>query len=228
MDTIAQSPEHKDTIARETACVGHLTASASHELQNALAVIRESAGLMEDILLYADEDEPEIPYKGKILELLKSIQEQVVRGGNIAGGLNGLGHAWQEDGGDLNRVLEEFAILAGRLGRMRNVTVGLKYGDSKVRAQRAGLMLRVALFDVLQACLNYAHGTSLTLSPVLHNGISGVLIHMEPSINEQDTMDEKALLSAIHRAGANPLNCESTPELPLTVAGYTFFMPCED
>lgn len=209
-------------MCRTTVCVGNLTASASHELQNALAIIRESAGLMEDFIVYADEDEPQPSYKPKILELLHTIQEQVVRGGDIAGGLNGLGHAWEEDGSELNRVLEEFAILAGRLGRMHGVTVGLEYGETKVRAERAGLTLRVALFDILQACFAHAHGSALTLSTILHNGKAGVLIAVAPSTNEEDVLNEEALIKAIQRTGAHEHSCTQSNS-----AKYMYFMPCE-
>lgn len=222
----ATAPQDEKKLCRTTVCVGNLTASASHELQNALAVIRESAGLMEDFITYADEDEPEPSYKPKILELLHTIQEQVVRGGEIAGGLNGLGHAWEEDGSDLNRVLEEFAILAGRLGRMHGVTVGLDYGNAKVRAERAGLTLRVALFDVLQASFAHAHGASLTLSPMLHNNKAGVLIVMEPSTNDADIIDEAALTKAIQRSGVHQMNTNELAHLSFDTSAHVYFMPC--
>lgn len=227
--------DNVDSPCRTTVCVGNLTASASHELQNALAVIRESAGLMEDFIVYADEEEPQPSYKAKIIELLHTIQKQVIRGGEIAGGLNGLGHAWEEDGSDLNRVLEEFAILAGRLGRMHGVTVGLEYGETKVRAERAGLGLRVALFDILQACFAHAHGSALTLAPTLHHGKSGVLITIDASTNEADLIDAAPLMAAIERAGVHQLQSHELSTLPhsiqntasITCATYLYFMPCE-
>ncbi len=226
-DTQSLAESNADDTCRTTVCIGNLTASASHELQNALAIIRESAGLMEDFINYAPEDEPEPSYKPKIVELLHTIQEQVVRGGDIAGGLNGLGHAWEEDGSDLNRVLEEFAILAGRLGRMHGVTVGLDYGNTKVRAERAGLTLRVALFDVLQACFAHAHGSSLILSPHQHHGKAGVLIFIEPSTNESDIIDEVSLPKAIQRTGAHQLRTSELTHTPTISTKHIYFMACD-
>lgn len=77
---------------RENACVGCLTASASHELQNALAVIRESAGLMQDLIALGGEN---IPRRERIVELLSLIQQQVARGGELAGGAQ---HPWSRMG----------------------------------------------------------------------------------------------------------------------------------
>lgn len=210
---------------RETECVGLLTASASHELQNALAVIRESAGLMQDIMSLAGDA---LPRRDRMMQLVALIQQQVVRGGEIAGGLNGLGHAWQEEGSDLHRVLEEFAILAGRLGHMHGVTVGLERSSGKVRAPKAGLALRVALFDALQTCFRHAPGISLTLSPLRYNGVSGVLMHITPSTNAAHTINKEALSAEFVASGIIPIGADAVAELPMYSLGLNYFLSCED
>ncbi len=184
---------------RENACVGCLTASASHELQNALAVIRESAGLMQDLIALGGEN---IPRRERIVELLSLIQQQVARGGELAGGLNTLGHAWEEDDGDLARILEEFVILAGRMGRMRSVTVGLAPGESGLRAPSAGLALRVLLFDLLQTCLEEAPGCALTFAPARRDGIPG--IHLRVGLARCDATTDvlRRLDAQLARLGA--------------------------
>ncbi len=40
----------------ETAFMGKITAAITHEMKNVLAIIKESAGLMEDLLSVAKDD----------------------------------------------------------------------------------------------------------------------------------------------------------------------------
>lgn len=209
---------------RENICVGSLTASASHELQNALAVIRESAGLMQDIFALAGDT---LPRRERVTELLATIQQQVVRGGEIAGGLNGLGHAWEEDGSDLRRVLEEFVILAGRMGRMHGIAVGLTYGDGRVRAPHAGLALRVALFDVLRSCLQYAPGCSITFAPALRTGLAGIALRLDMPTANLEPGALAMLEKGFHNAGMNRIeDAHNEVDLQQSNAKH-YFMPCQ-
>ena len=62
---------------KEIAFMGKVSASLSHEIKNALAIINESVGLMGDLLQRdASEDWP--PYS-RWTSLLVSIEEQVQR-----------------------------------------------------------------------------------------------------------------------------------------------------
>lgn len=70
--------------------MGKVTASVSHELQNVLAIIRETAGLMQDFLMMGDA----CADLGERLEnSLASIKNQVVRGVNLTSGLNQFAHS---------------------------------------------------------------------------------------------------------------------------------------
>jgi hypothetical protein len=139
-----------DDAAHE--CVGRLAASATHELQNALAVIRESAGLMQDLVSLCGEG---LPHRDRLCTMLALIQEQVARGGDLAWNLNRLAHAWEEDGEaprDLGAVLEEFVALARRGCAMRGVE--LSQGDGPaVRVSAPGLALRANLLRAVRCCL---------------------------------------------------------------------------
>ncbi|MCP3941727.1 MAG: hypothetical protein GY710_09640 [Desulfobacteraceae bacterium] len=73
-----------------TAFFGQVTASTTHEIQNVLAIIKENAGLMEDILLMNPDNLP------TLLENLKrcigKTKEQAYRGVDLTSGLNAFAH----------------------------------------------------------------------------------------------------------------------------------------
>ena len=185
------APAHKDGSDATHECVGCLAASATHELQNALAVIRESAGLMQDLVSLCGEG---LPHRDRLCTMLSLIQEQVARGGDLAWNLNRLAHAWEEDGEsarELSTVLEEFVALARRGCAMRGVQ--LSQGDGPaVRVSAPGLALRASLLRAVRCCLGEgladgatpqgrpATGGMLVLRAAMCDGTPGVELDFTP------------------------------------------------
>ena len=66
----------------DSQCMGRLLASATHDMRNVLAVIRESAGLAQDMVqLAAGADKPADP---RVIKALKEAQQQILRGAALA------------------------------------------------------------------------------------------------------------------------------------------------
>ncbi|WMW64037.1 sensor histidine kinase [Nitratidesulfovibrio liaohensis] len=234
-----------DDAAHE--CVGRLAASATHELQNALAVIRESAGLMQDLVSLCGEG---LPHRDRLCTMLSLIQEQVARGGDLAWNLNRLAHAWEEDGEaarDLGAVLEEFVALARRGCAMRGVE--LSQGDGPaVRVNAPGLPLRASLLRAVRCCpgeglseglaggpaggmsgesaqsARPATGGALVLRAALHDGVPGVeLDFTPPGARAASGATELSTASAdiarcMQACGAEVLQAKA--------AQLHFFLPC--
>jgi len=70
---------------------GEMTASATHEIKNSLAVIKESAGLLEDLALMTDKGIPLSPEK--IISIGKRIAKHVERTNNTVTTMNRLAHS---------------------------------------------------------------------------------------------------------------------------------------
>jgi len=79
---------------QETTFIGKITAGATHELMNVFATIRETSGLMADLL--ALERDTHFPHREKFGKILIIIQEQVNRGMEISGRLNKFAHSMDE------------------------------------------------------------------------------------------------------------------------------------
>lgn len=108
-------------IRQEIAFMGRVTAGLSHEIKNVLAIIKESSGLLEDLLLLT-KDAP-IPKQDKFLTVSASIRAQIERGVEITNRLNRLAHSMDapQVDADVNDLLEQVAFLMHRFVRARQV-----------------------------------------------------------------------------------------------------------
>jgi C4-dicarboxylate-specific signal transduction histidine kinase len=74
----------------DTAFIGKITAGATHEIRNVLSIIKESAGLMGDLL---DMNRDSLgPNEEKFRRMIENIGVQVQRGADVAKELNNLAH----------------------------------------------------------------------------------------------------------------------------------------
>ena len=72
-------------------CFGAISASVSHELKNALAIINENAGLLEDLSFMAEKGLPLEP--AKLKSLAASIGKQIQRADGIIRNMNHFAHS---------------------------------------------------------------------------------------------------------------------------------------
>ena len=82
--------------AKEIAFMGKITAGITHEMNNVLATIKESGGLMEDIFALCRDQQ--IPHQDKFTRSLTTIKEQVKRGVELSTRLNRFAHSMDDPG----------------------------------------------------------------------------------------------------------------------------------
>ncbi|MBW1975736.1 MAG: hypothetical protein JRI45_09200 [Deltaproteobacteria bacterium] len=104
----------EDWKVRESAFIGKLTAGATHELRNVLAIIGESAGLVEDILQFKGAYE-------KFSSKFVLIKEQISRGQAILSALNRYAHStdFPIQSLDVRQSLQDMAVLSQRFLRQK-------------------------------------------------------------------------------------------------------------
>jgi signal transduction histidine kinase len=137
---------------REAAFVGRITAGATHELRNVLAIVKESAGLLEDLLeLGARRGELDV---GRIRQAVSRIDAQVARGAELLGALNRFAHAMDrtEEGVDLGHHVEQMALLARRFVRRGERELRVRPGPEGVTIQANGLAVHMSLVAAVEWC----------------------------------------------------------------------------
>lgn len=154
------------TEDREAAFVGQITAAATHELRNVLAIIKESAGLISDIVRASDQAGS--PQSEKLMRAVGRIEDQVKRGSEILTSLNRFAHSLDhaEDETDLDEMAQQVAFLCQRAARKGRHIVEAQSGDAGLTVVANLLRLQLALHTAVDCCLEQLpEGGRLILRP---------------------------------------------------------------
>lgn len=136
---------------RQVALMGRITAAATHEIKNILAIIKESSGLLEDIVHLGKSGAA--PKAEQIEKVTSRIRAQVARGNKQLTSLNWLSHNVSDRGSsaEINEMSSEIVNLMQRFARVKQVELESQAADRNVIIQTdvAGLLV------VLVACIEY-------------------------------------------------------------------------
>ena len=155
--------------------MGKVTAGFTHEVKNVLAIIRESAGLLEDLL--ALDPYQALPHREKFVQRLAGIQTQVQRGVELTSRLNRFAHSADErvEQVDLNELVGCLVLLLERFARLQKVVLQASRVESAPVLTISPLQLQRVLFLVVQCCWNrLPDGGELLLRPVDDGDRAGV------------------------------------------------------
>ena len=116
-----KSQEQESLREMQLACIGRLMASLSHEFKNHLAIIKESCGLIEDLLLFEDQESP--INSGRYKKIIAGINDRITQAAEMCRYLSGFSHRMDEPRSSFNPsdVLQEELYLLRRLARQKQV-----------------------------------------------------------------------------------------------------------
>ncbi len=148
----------------EAAYLAAMTASATHEVRNVLAIIKESAGLVDDLVQVFGR-------KGtlneeKVSQALARIEIQVKRGADILTNLNRLSHTLDEDLArvELGREVEQLVFLSQRFARKKGHLVVSGEAEEGCFATANPIRLHMTLFSAMECCLEeLPEGSTVTV-----------------------------------------------------------------
>jgi len=149
---------------QETAFIGKITAGVTHEFMNVLATIRETSGLMEDLL--ALKRETPFPHREKFEKILTVIKKQVVRGMKISGSLNRFTHSMDEPESrvEINPLLDQLAFLVQHFANLKRVQLTVEPVEPPPVIDTDPFRLQFILVACLEYCMGLtAEGGMITL-----------------------------------------------------------------
>lgn len=131
---------------------GKMCASLSHEIKNALAIINEHTGLLNDFAALADQGRPMEPERVKTMA--RKVMEQTRRADGIVENMNSLAHSIDTtvDTVELGTILELVVALAGRFASMRGVALEQKPATTRVAIDTNPFFLE----NLVWLCLDFA------------------------------------------------------------------------
>ena len=203
---------------QDLAFLGKITASMTHELNNVLGIIRESAGLMEDFLAFGSQDS--FPHREKFLKSIAGIQGQVRRGVELITRLNRFAHSMDEPRGavEVNELLEQTAFLMQRFARNRGVQLKVHPAADGPAVATDPFHLQMVLAAMIEYFLERAEkGQVVALIP--RRQAQGVWIQVQPQ-SEGAAPEGEAPLS---REGPLPEKFAGLAEVLADLEGRLFF-----
>ena len=139
---------------REAEFIGAITASATHEMRNVLAIVKESAGLIEDLVRASSRGGATLQGE-RILKATGRIDAQVARGAEIVTHLNRVAHSMDDTGAraDLAQEAREVAFHAQRLARSKRQSVEPALQDHPLWLTGDSLHVQMGLWAAVAFCL---------------------------------------------------------------------------
>lgn len=191
-----------EVIAREGfQFFGKMSASISHEIKNALAIINENAGLLEDFMLLADQGRPIDPERLK--SLAGQVMKQVKRADELVKRMNRFAHSADEPSKniDLGETLELITSIAQRLASRREARLELVMPEQPVTQITNSFLLENLVWLCLDFILNAGHKAVRLLPEATGDGIRIRLAVSEawPGSASEDfpSAREKAIMKAL-------------------------------
>jgi len=176
---------------QETAFISKITASMTHEFMNVLSTIKETSGLMEDLLTLSGD--ASFPHHEKFLKTLITIQKQVRRGMEISGMLNKFAHSMEEPEAwiEIKELLNQLSILVQRFAKLKKVELTLNPIETPLEIRIDPFQLQLILVACLEYCFDRtASGGIVTMQA--HRRKKGIAIQclMEPDSKSMENIDE--------------------------------------
>lgn len=160
------------------AFMARITAGMTHELRNVLAVIGESAGLMEDVLAMTGTDPSQS--RERFGRITSQILQHVERGIRLTAGLNYFAHTPEKRAAmlDVNKLLEQFVVVTTWFGREKKVSIAARQNNGFPIVESDALKVQMLIFRTLEAVVSLAPAVrSIELSASTSEG--GVSISMK-------------------------------------------------
>jgi C4-dicarboxylate-specific signal transduction histidine kinase len=137
----------------EAAFIAKATANTTHEIRNVLAIVKESAGLIDDMVrLFADRGSLD---QEKFANAVRRIDAQVSRGADIVTKLNRFAHSIDHHRAevDLQQEVHQVVFLCQRYLRQKRHEVHVQPCNELVSLVTNSLWLQMALCSGVECCL---------------------------------------------------------------------------
>jgi signal transduction histidine kinase len=182
---------------------GEITASMSHEIRNALAIIDQNAGLLKDFTVMAEEGMPIDPERFKARA--EKIMKQVRRADGIVRTIRRLAHSIDESAKtvDLGEIVEFVVEVSGRSAAAHGVSLEPKPPENPVRITTTPFLLESLVWLCLDVAMDAA-GDQKTVGLIIEETENGARVRFtrleglaKASTDTFRSEREEALLGAL-------------------------------
>ena len=199
---------------QETAFIGKITAAMTHEFMNVLSTIKETSGLMEDLLALSVGTS--FPHHEKFSKSLAIIRKHVKRGMEISSMLNKFAHSMDEPEAwvEINGLLDQLSILVQRFAKLKKVELTVNPLEKSLEIRTDPFRLQLLLVTCLEYCFDHTvSGGIVTMQAHRRKEEISIQCLMEPDSISMKNMNElphefSGLQETLHHTNAQlvPIN----------------------
>ncbi len=191
---------------------GKMSAANAHEIKNALAIINENAGLLEDLVHFAEKGAPLDPERLK--RIAKTIKQQVARADEIAKSTNRFSHSVDREHGpaDLGQSLLLVKTMAMRFATQRHIGIEIVPSESSITMMVKPFMLLHLLWLCLR-CAMKATNAEQTIQVKTQKATGAIQVRFGPLSHIEKTTVAALNDSAEIQALLDPLNASIDTDL---------------
>jgi C4-dicarboxylate-specific signal transduction histidine kinase len=172
------------------ASIGRVMASLSHEFKNHLAIIKESCGLIEDLLLLEDRENPS-KNSSRYKKIIAGINDRIAQAAEMCRYLSGFSHRMDQplSSFNLSDVLQEEIYLLHRLARQKQVDLSFAGTAEPPVIFNNPSLLQFAVFCIVWPALESLekHGR-IIISPAQRGASVAIVLTFEGALKK--TADE--------------------------------------
>ena len=202
-------------------------AGLAHDMKNHLGIIRESNGLMDDILAMGVLDEDEVALQ-RLKNSIAAIERRVIISANMMHHLSGLAHRSDTvySSFPIHDLIEEEYTFLERFSRLRQISVVFEFGAPLPVLYNDPALLQHVFYRVYAVCLEQMeNGADLTIvtegegqAVVIRFCLSGT------SAMNFEKLQESSLQAAVEKLGGKLERSDSEADnvdIRLTVSSLT-------
>jgi nitrogen-specific signal transduction histidine kinase len=191
--------------------VGKILAGFTHESKNYLAIIKESAGLIEDMIKLGKSGEEA---SGQFLEIIHSIEEQIEKSTGLFKYLNRFSHRMdnQLSAFNCNEALEELMALVNRFANQKRIELVKDFQQDLPQIYGNPSMVQFLVFSHLEENIKTLDKNSrIIIKTGTANGSITIKIIQEGNVLEAEKEKEEFPYETYNTV-LKQLNAEITPE----------------
>ncbi len=144
-----ENKDEEDLKTLQLRFVGKIIAGFTHEIKNYLAIIKESSGLIGDMIKMGKLSEKDIP---EYLDIIQSIEDQIGKAIEHFTHLNRFSHRMdtQISSFNLNECMEELIALLNRFARQEKIVLETDFQQDLPPVKSNPSMLQLLVFSFLE------------------------------------------------------------------------------
>lgn len=188
----------------KAAFMGRITAGVTHEIKNVFAIIKESAGLLEDLMSLAQSESNSS--QERYLRIISKIYDQVERGVDLAAKLNEFAHTpdYQSAPIEINSAISQVVTLSQRFARLKRAKLEAISGEAHTSIVSDPLAFLMLLFLSIELVMDSAGENALIRVESVAEAKAEIMISADraavaPSTGGPTTQTDSTLWREINR-----------------------------